>query len=228
MSTALCRELTTVFSDGLRGPAPDAIMLIPAGPDVVGRDGRRWRLSDPRALVTDFDQRGVHVVIDWEHGSEAVRENPQRCPAAGWITGLDIRNGGEVWGRVEWTPDGRKDVESGSYRYISPSFDYRKSDSEIVRLTSVGLVHVPNLSAPALNAEGAEEPLSAEERHVIERMGFTEAEFRAFKKRQTAAHERAGNRGHGDSELSAEDRHVIASMGFTKAEFLAFKGRKAP
>ncbi|WP_051340943.1 phage protease [Azospirillum halopraeferens] len=135
------------------GAAPEWIMLLPAGGVVSGIDGRRWTLSDPARVVDAFRDRGLDLVVDWEHGSETRALAGERTPAAGWIQELELRDGA-VWGRVTWTEAGRADIESGAYRYISPSFDFVRSTKEIARLTSVGLVHAPNLPAlPALNRE---------------------------------------------------------------------------
>lgn len=151
--TARGRALCFALPAG--GAAPEWLMLLPAGPDVVGLDGRRWTNPDPAGLVDAFRSRGLDLVIDWEHGSETRALAGERSPAAGWVKELDIRDGA-VWGRVVWTDRGRADVESGAYRYISPAFDFERAGNRIVRLTSVGLVHAPNLPAlPALNREDA-------------------------------------------------------------------------
>lgn len=147
----LCFELPATG-----GKAPEWIMLLPAGPEVVGLDGRRWLNGNPARVVEAFRARGLDLVLDWEHGSETRSLAGERSPAAGWIKDVELRDGA-VWGRVAWTEQGRADVEGGAYRYISPSFDFSRSTNEIVRLTSVGLVHAPNL--PALPALNREEPM---------------------------------------------------------------------
>lgn len=148
---ALCFELPATS-----GTAPEWIMLLPASDEVVGLDGRRWRNSSPARVIDAFRERGLDLVIDWEHASETRALAGERSPAAGWIKDMELR-GGAVWGRVAWTEQGRADIEAGAYRYISPSFDFSRSTTDIVRLTSVGLVHAPNL--PALPALNREEPM---------------------------------------------------------------------
>lgn len=128
-------------------------MLLPKGPEIVGRDGRKWTLSDPAGVVAAFDGRGLDLVFDWEHGSEGRALAGERTPAAGWIKGMEVRDGA-IWGRVAWTDQGRADIAGGAYRHYSPAFDYSRTTNEIRRLSSVGLVHVPNLPGlPALNRE---------------------------------------------------------------------------
>lgn len=220
---ANCRA---VLTDLPSGTAPDWIMVLPPGPDIVGVDGRRWTLPDPNALVREFNVRGLKLVIDWEHLSETVAQNPQRAPAAAWIVALEVRDGA-IWGRVEWTAQGRADVEGKSYRYISPSFDYSKTDNTIVRLTSVGLVHAPNLNTlPALNGQSAAR-LTAEEREVCERMGYSEAEWIAFKEKQGGSNARDTNRGNaGGGSVVSESEYVRQQMGYSRAEWDAFQARR--
>lgn len=131
--------------------APDWVELLPAGPDIVGRDGRRWTMRDPDAVVA-ASRIGRDLVFDWEHGSIQLSTAGVRNPAAGWIKELAVRDGA-LWGRVDWTAAGRSDVETKAYRYLSPVFDFSKSTGEIVRFVSAGLVHEPNLRLPALNRE---------------------------------------------------------------------------
>lgn len=145
---ALCFELPA--GDGA---VPEWVMLLPAGGEVVGLDGRRWLNGDPARVVDAFRTRGLDLVLDWEHASETRSLAGERNPAAGWIKDMELRDGA-VWGRVAWTDQGHADVESRAYRYISPSFDFTRSTNQIVRLTSVALVHAPNLpDLPALNRE---------------------------------------------------------------------------
>ncbi len=134
------------------GGAPEWIELIPAGPVVRGRDGRVWRFDqeDASAVLSAFNSVGALLPIDWEHATDVRGSKGLDAPAAGWITKLEIRDGG-LWGRVEWTPRARAQIESREYRYVSPVFTYRKSDGAILRLESAGLTNVPNLRLTALN-----------------------------------------------------------------------------
>ena len=64
---------------------------------------------------------------------------------------------GIVWGRMEWTAEGRVKVAAGEYLYVSPGFllkhDY-ESDAppEVMQILSAGLVNLANLEMPALNS----------------------------------------------------------------------------
>jgi phage I-like protein len=74
------------------------------------------------------------------------------APAAGWITQLQVRDGGSVWGKVEWTDLGLEAVGKKRYRGISPVFAYDKDSGRALGLASAALTNNPNLDLVALNA----------------------------------------------------------------------------
>lgn len=131
------------------GQAPEAVQLLPPGPDIVGRDGRRWTLPDPAALIAAFATEGRDLPIDWEHATEIRGAEGKRAPAAGWITALEVREGA-IWGRVEWTDEGARSVAAREYRYISPVFVFDQGLT-IRALRNAGLTNSPNLRLAALN-----------------------------------------------------------------------------
>jgi phage I-like protein len=133
------------------GPVPDWVQLTPAGPSVVGRDGRGWKLSDAEAVVRAFDP-AKEPQIDLEHSSQLAAPAGLPAPAVGWIKALAVRDGA-IWGRVEWTTDGEAAVSSRAYRYLSPVFQFDWETNEILRIVSAGLTNSPNLEMAALNAQ---------------------------------------------------------------------------
>jgi phage I-like protein len=70
------------------------------------------------------------VPIDFEHATEqpAYAGNIPRdgAPATGWLTSLENRRDGGLWGLVEWMEPGLSYIREGRYRYFSPAvvFDY--------------------------------------------------------------------------------------------------------
>lgn len=143
---ALCYELKAGET------APEWIELLPAGPDIQGRDGRKWRLSEPKKVADAFNQQNVALVIDYEHASEVLAPNGTEAPAAGWIEGVEVREDGSVWGKVDWTEKANNSITSKEYRYISPAFTHSPS-GEIIKLSSVALTNKPNLDLKALNSQ---------------------------------------------------------------------------
>lgn len=144
--------LATALCFALDGSVPDWIELIPAGPDVAGRDGRSWINDDPDAIVAEFGRRGRPLVIDWEHATEHRAPQGLDAPAAGWIDQVENRNGA-IWGHAEWTAKANAQINDKAYRFLSPVFLYDKNTRRIVALTSVGLTNTPNLTLTALNRE---------------------------------------------------------------------------
>lgn len=136
------------------GGVPDWIQLTPAGPEITGRDGRSWRLSDPDAVAARTAAEAQPIVIDIDHASET-RPAGEPAPAQGWIEAVEVRDGA-LWGRVSWTAAGRALMAAEAYRYVSPTFLFDRATREIVRLTSAALVHRPNLQLQALNSQDDE------------------------------------------------------------------------
>ena len=139
------------------GGVPEWIQLTPAGPDVVGRDGRSWRLSDPArvaALTVAASAASQGIVIDIDHVSETLPAGSP-APAQGWIEAVEVRDGA-LWGRANWNVSGRALMEAEAYRFVSPAFLFDKTSREIGRLTSVALTHKPNLTMQALNSQDDE------------------------------------------------------------------------
>lgn len=153
---AVCLELPAPDGDGA---APEWIMLIPAGAEIVARDGRRWANPDPDAVVCETRALARDLVIDWEHASETRGRAGERTPAAGWIQEVERRTDGSIWGRVAWTAEGARDVAGRAYRYFSPAFDFGRQDRRVRRIVGGGLVHFPNFTMPALNNEKDPDPM---------------------------------------------------------------------
>jgi phage I-like protein len=144
-------------------PVPPAeIQLLPAGPAIVGRDGRRFVLPSAQAVVDAFAARGRPAPIDRDH----VGEGPlQEAPAAGWITSLRVAVDGTIWGAVDWTPRGGRQVADREYRWISPVLLHDR-DGVILDIVGAGLTNNPNLPLRALNARGAtsqEDPMATQQ-----------------------------------------------------------------
>lgn len=139
------------------GTAPEWIELIPGGFDVQGRDGRAWINPDPQGVVTATAADTHPLPLDWEHATENRAPQGLDAPAAGWIEETAVREGGAIWGRVDWTLRGRTMVEAREYRFISPVFAYDKVTGVIRRLVSAALTNTPNLLLTALNRHSDED-----------------------------------------------------------------------
>ncbi len=130
--------------------APEWVELLPAGPNVLARDGRRWHF-DPDKVLAAFASNNGPLSIDYEHGQDHLAPKGQAAPAAGWITALENR-GGAIWGKVEWTARAAEMITAKEYRFVSPSIRYLEG-GEITRLAGAGLVNRPALEMTALSRE---------------------------------------------------------------------------
>lgn len=148
------------------GAVPDAIELLPRGPRFVGRDGREFVVPDPDALVAAFNAAAQPVVIDIDHASEEARPGTI-VPAVGWVDRLEVRDGA-IWGQVRWSDLGRELMAQQAYRFVSPALVVNRVSRVVARLTSVGLVHKPNLALQALNSEENEQMDTA----ILEALGL--------------------------------------------------------
>lgn len=175
---SLLRALCQAFELDLSGATPpEWVQLLPAGPKVEGRDGRKFTVKDMAAIIAAFRANGADLPIDLEHATELKAPNGEPAPAAGWIRELEDRPDGTLWARVGWTPSGAKALEAppglmSEYRYLSPVLWHDKKGN-VVAIDSAALVNKPNLRLQALNrAEAIEEKLMNPE--ILKLLGLPE------------------------------------------------------
>jgi len=125
----------------------DLVPLLPAGQSFIGADGRTYRLPDAEELVRAFRARGrVPLPVDWE-GAASVG-----APLAGSVGDMAVVRGVQLWGEIDWTELGFKDVAEKAYRYIAPTFTYSDADLRITGIVSLSLVHsIENSPGAGLN-----------------------------------------------------------------------------
>jgi hypothetical protein len=135
--------------------APDWVTLLPAGPDIAGRSGRRFQLprEAAEAVVAAFRTNGADLPVDLEHSTEIKGPKGEAAPAVGWIKELRVTGAGAVEGRVDWTGAGRDLLAERAYRYLSPSVLFDRASRTIRRLVSAGLTNKPDFRMPALARE---------------------------------------------------------------------------
>lgn len=135
----------TILLENQAGPAPEWVRLLPLGEVALG-DGREPLAVDAEALadlVDRFEERGLDLVIDYEHQTLS----GGKAPAAGWIRELEARDDG-LWARVEWTDTAREHLAAREYRYFSP----------VLRLEDktrrpLALLHAALTNTPAINGQ---------------------------------------------------------------------------
>ncbi|MCF6432917.1 phage protease [Leisingera sp. MMG026] len=152
--------------------APEWMQLTPAGPELEGRDGRKWKMQDPEAVVQAFREDGAELPVDFEHSTQEKGAKGEPAPAVGWVTDLEARNNA-LWAKVDWLDSGRDAVASRAYRYSSPVFNFSRSTGEVSRMVSVGLTNQPNFQLTALNREGEQEERKMD-KDALEALGLKE------------------------------------------------------
>jgi len=124
-------------------PVPSQFQVFPWG--VVEIQGSESFVVDGEAMsqvIERFSIRGLDMVIDYEHQTEA----GSRAPAAGWIKRLEDRGKEGLWAVVEWTDRAREYLAKKEYRYFSPVFLVSKDGRRLVELLRVALTNAPRLN----------------------------------------------------------------------------------
>lgn len=142
---ALCSELGA--------GVPEWAEVLPPGPVVVGRDGRRWTYEAAHVLRSTLaHSQGAKLPFDYLHSTELKAPKGEEAPAAGWAQEYRVNERGAIEARVDWTPRAANSISAREYRYISPVF-LHDENGRIERFTSFGLTNKPNLVVKALNSE---------------------------------------------------------------------------
>ena len=122
------------------GKAPKKMLLFQEGWGELEKDGRF--LIDRQsfdAIAGNVARRGNDVVFDYEH--QSIKD--MQAPAAGWIKNVSYEDGVGIMAGVEWTDTAADYLEKKEYRYFSPVFEVRKSDSRVIGIHSVALTNTP-------------------------------------------------------------------------------------
>lgn len=126
------------------GDAPDWLHLLPAG-TVRTVDGRGpYQLTDTAAVIAaSLQATGGKLPIDECHAIDRAAPLGLPAPARGWIVELQARADG-LWGRVEWTDQGRQIMADRQYRGLSPAIVHDKA-KRITAVLRASLINTPNL-----------------------------------------------------------------------------------
>lgn len=146
-TTALCSAIPLPID----GSVPEWLHLLPVG-EVRTRDGRGpYRVADAAHLMAVSTAAGK-LAIDENHSTDLAAPKGGSAPARGWIVSMEARDDG-IWGKVEWTPQGRRIAKHQEYRGISPVIAHRK-DGTITAILRASLTNTPNLTGlTALHSE---------------------------------------------------------------------------
>ena len=160
------------------GKIPCRIQILPAGKEIVGVDGRRWKNSDPLSLCTKMNASDrVTVkngcVIDENHSTDLSAPHGGEAPAFGWFKNFTAETDGSIWADVEWNSRGEQAIRNKEYRYISPVFT-RDKDGNITEILRAALTNNPNLDNPALNSSQETEEEQNMDKELCATLGIPE------------------------------------------------------
>ena len=129
--------------------APEIISVLPLGHVISDKGEFNVDEESFRVMKAQIAQRGVDLVIDYEHQTL----KGVQAPAAGWVKELMLKNG-QIQARVEWTPTAKKYLQNKEYRYLSPVITVRESDSKATGLHSLALTNTPAIEGmtPLINS----------------------------------------------------------------------------
>lgn len=135
---ALCSAVAFAAADGV----PDWINLLPAGL-IRTVDGRGPYLVKSMQTIALGLKAGDKLPIDENHATDKGAVLGLPAPARGWIVELQARDDG-LWGRVEWTGEGRRLMEDKAYSGISPAI-LHSQDKTVLGVLRASLTNTPNL-----------------------------------------------------------------------------------
>lgn len=131
------------------GQAPEWVHLVPAG-TFSGGDGRGpYHLENADDVISASMAAGK-LPLDENHAVDYAAPKGLPSPARGWIVAMESRVDG-LWGRVEWTREGKALLDDHAYRGISPVFMSAKEGGRVLRVLRASLVNDPNLTLTTLH-----------------------------------------------------------------------------
>lgn len=132
-------DFLTLKGEGVDvGGAPEIISVLTLGHVVSSKGEFEVDEESFEAMKAQVAQRGVDLVVDYEHQTLGGGQ----APAAGWVKEL-ILDDGKIKARVEWTEKARQYLENKEYRYLSPVISVRKSDNKAIGIHSIALTNTP-------------------------------------------------------------------------------------
>jgi phage I-like protein len=110
------------------------------------KDAKAYLMDKVQAdlIIAAFNLKKTPLVVDYEHQTLLSKENGKPAPAAGWVNGLEWREGKGLYAvNVEWTEAAKTAIKANEYRYISPVFQYTPKSGAIIYLHNAALTNNP-------------------------------------------------------------------------------------
>lgn len=150
----LSKHKLFILTNNIYDYSSKEIKILPRG-HVVSQKGE-FDVDEEsyKLMVNHFKNRGLDLVIDYEHQTLKDVE----APAGGWIKELKLKEDG-IYAVVEWTKKASEYLANKEYRYLSPVVYVRKDDKKAVLLHSVALTNTPAIDGmkPIINSMGLDD-----------------------------------------------------------------------
>ncbi|WIY25055.1 phage protease [Parasedimentitalea psychrophila] len=139
-----------------KGQVPDWVHLLPTSEGMVQTNDARgpYHVSDAEKIIAASFAEADRLPIDENHATDLAAPKGLPAPAHGWIISMQARADG-IWGKVEWSDQGRALLAARAYRNLSPVIAVPLNGSKaVLSILRASLVNRPNFRGLAsLNQE---------------------------------------------------------------------------
>lgn len=145
----LALSLVDLFGNADKREVPTEVRLFVRGENDSTKGTFTFDDESAASVLANYRERGIDVGVDYEH--QSLSDPPIEAPAAGWCSGIEVRDDGLYAVGIRWTERARQMLEAGEYRYFSPAFEH--VGGHVRALINFALTNNPALHAiPALVA----------------------------------------------------------------------------
>jgi phage I-like protein len=125
------------------GALPTRVPLHPFGQFTGNRINFVFDGQSLEAVQRQLSERGTPWVLDLQHSTVRLEEGKvDRAPAYGWVRGVEVVDN-YVYGLVEWTELGSREMEGGAYGFISPVLLYDEKTGRVLGYHSHAVTNRP-------------------------------------------------------------------------------------
>jgi len=151
-----CLSLNSQLLPDDQGKVPDWVHLLPMSGRMVQTNDKRgpYHVANAEQIIAASFAEVDRLPIDENHATDLAAPKGLPAPARGWIVEMQARADG-IWGKVEWSEEGRDLLAARAYRYLSPVIALPNINAKTVdAVLRASLVNRPNLRGiSALNQE---------------------------------------------------------------------------
>ncbi|AZV77940.1 hypothetical protein EBB79_08545 [Parasedimentitalea marina] len=138
------------------GAVPEWVHLLPTSDGLVQTNDARgpYHVTNAEKIIADSFAFAERLPIDENHAIDLAAPKGLPAPARGWIVEMQARTDG-IWGKVEWSDEGRSLLTTRAYRNLSPVIAIPdKASKSVMGILRASLVNRPNFRGLAsLNQE---------------------------------------------------------------------------